>query len=317
MGVYRRKLKKGWRWFYSGQYLGVKYHSKALYLTKSEASKAERAKKGEMDRHARNPRISMHLVDLSNKRLDHLKLNKSDFYYKENQRYFKKLVDYFGPDCLVDTISKRAINDFIMAEAQRLKKAKKSNHKVNSLIRCLKALFNFGIKTCDIEMLNPLYGIQLYPITINLKHIPSDSDINAVKEISTSEQRLLIDFVEETGARIMEAIRFSEKDIDGQLITLWTRKSKNSNFTPRRIPKPDCLNGVDFKGFEWSSYPRFLEAKVLKLGQKKWSWHNLRHRRASIWATNGLTTLEIMVRLGHSNLETTMRYLQLLGFTRL
>jgi hypothetical protein len=65
------------------------------------------------------------------------------------------------------------------------------------------------------------------------------------------------------------------------------------------------------------AYPRFLEDKINELKQKKWSWHNLRHRRASIWATNGLTTFEIMSRLGHSNLSTTMIYLQLLGFTRL
>ena len=63
---------------------------------------------------------------------------------------------------------------------------------------------------------------------------------------------------------------------------------------------------------DWESYPRFLEDLT-----DNWNWHNLRHRRASIWANNGLTTFEIMVRLGHSNLSTTMKYLQLLGFTRL
>jgi integrase len=114
---------------------------------------------------------------------------------------------------------------------------------------------------------------------------------------------------------IKEALRFKAEDIDGNLITLWTRKSKNSNLTPRRIPKPDCLIGFTGKGkvFEdWESYPRFLEDLT-----DNWNWHNLRHRRASIWANNGLTTFEIMVRLGHSNLSTTMKYLQLLGFTRL
>ncbi|MBF0487991.1 MAG: site-specific integrase [Nitrospirae bacterium] len=51
-------------------------------------------------------------------------------------------------------------------------------------------------------------------------------------------------------------------------------------------------------------------------GQKQWAWHNLRHRRASIWANGGMSTLEIMQRRGHNNISTTMGYLRLLGFTR-
>ena len=116
----------------------------------------------------------------------------------------------------------------------------------------------------------------------------------------------------------MEAIRFRYQDTDGDLITLWTRKSKNSNLMPRRIPKPDCLTDKKGKGrvfTEWTSYPRFLDEKVKTLDQEKWNWHNLRHRRASLWANQGMNTFEIMTRLGHSNLQTTQRYLQLLGFS--
>ena len=145
--------------------------------------------------------------------------------------------------------------------------------------------------------------------------ISTDGEITSIRSKLNSNQTFLFDFVDQTACRIMEAIRFKAEDIDGNLITLWTRKSKNSNLTPRRIPKPDCLIGFTGKGKvfkDWESYPRFLEDLT-----DNWNWHNLRHRRASIWANNGLTTFEIMVRLGHSNLSTTMKYLQLLGFTRL
>ena len=153
----------------------------------------------------------------------------------------------------------------------------------------------------------------------HLKYIPSDADIQAVKDKSSLIQNFLIDFVDQTGCRIMEAIRFRYQDTDGDLITLWTRKSKNSNLMPRRIPKPDCLTDKKGKGqvfTEWTSYPRFLEEKVKLLDQTKWNWHNLRHRRASLWANQGMNTFEIMTRLGHTNLQTTQRYLQLLGFSR-
>jgi integrase len=75
----------------------------------------------------------------------------------------------------------------------------------------------------------------------------------------------------------------------------------------------------DYKGkgkvFEWTDHPGFLEKVIKDLKQPRWNWHCLRHRRASIWANDKMPLIEIMQRLGHSNLGTTQRYLQLLGFT--
>jgi len=207
-------------------------------------------------------------------------------------------------------ITKAMVNDLLMKEARRLKREGKTNYKVNAMLRSLKALFNYGIKVYDLNH-NPC-NLDFYPIDVSLKYIPPDKDITAVKDICTLSQKRLIEFVDETGCRIMEAVRFKKSDIDSDLITLWTRKSRNSNLAPRRIQKPNCYCG----SFPYTTLPRFLERKVTKLEQKTWSWHNLRHRRASIWATKGMTVFEIMHRLGHNNMSTTMKYLQLLGYNR-
>lgn len=320
MGQYRRKLKKGERWFYSGQYLGQKYFSKAIYLTKQECKKAERARIDEIDLSKRSPIKVMGLHDLMEDRLDYLKLKKSHDYYRETKRYFKTALSHWGNSKSANEISKQDINSLLMSEAKRLQGKNMTNFKVNSMLRSLKALFNYGIRFHDLDIKNPVSFVEFYPIDVHLKYIPTDKEIEAIRETLTKNQKFLFDFAEQTGCRIMEAVRFKAEDIDGDLITLWTRKSKNSNLTPRRIPKPECL--ADFSGdgkvfAEWNALPRFLNEKVKKTVQKNWSWHNLRHRRASLWAKNGLTTFEIMIRLGHSNLSTTMRYLQLLGFTRL
>lgn len=314
VGQYKRKVKKGERWFYSGQYLGKKYFSRAIYLTKQEAKKAERERITELDEKARNPTNDINLFDLMEERLDYIKLKKSLDYYKENKRYLKMAYSAWG-DIPASTIKKDMVNKLVMSEAERLQKKGRDNFKVNSLIRCLKSFFNYGIKHHELDMKNPCQFLEFYSIDVKLKYIPTDEEITSIRSKLNSNQAFLFDFVDQTACRIMEAIRFKAEDIDGNLITLWTRKSKNSNLTPRRIPKPDCLIGFTGKGKvfkDWESYPRFLEDLT-----DNWNWHNLRHRRASIWANNGLTTFEIMVRLGHSNLSTTMKYLQLLGFTRL
>lgn len=319
MGAYKRKLKRrGVRWFYSGQYLGIKYHSECIYKTQREALNAERLKLDEIDEQKRNPVNDLFLVDLVNERLDYIELKQSWDYYRENKRYFKKILKAWGNNIKVSEITREMVNKFLMKEARRLQRSGKGFYKVNSCLRSLRALFNYSRKIYNTSF-NPCDGLDFYPINISLKYIPPDDHVEAVKAKCNPNQRLLVDFVDETACRIMEAVRFKYEDIDGDLITLWTHKSRNSNFTPRRIPKPDCLNSLKGRGavFNFTVLPRFLRNYVEELNQPIWSWHNLRHRRASIWANSGMTTFEIMSRLGHSNLSTTMRYLQLLGFTRL
>jgi len=160
----------------------------------------------------------------------------------------------------------------------------------------------------------------LLPIDIKLKYIPTDREVTLVRESLDNGERVLFDFVEQTGYRINEALKLKSEDINEDLVTLWTHKAKNSNLTPRSIPAPDFFAGKKGKGrvFDrWDNQPRFLEKHIGKLEIRKWSWHNLRHRRASIWASEGRTLLEIMQLLGHTNLSTTQKYLQILGYIKL
>lgn len=258
------------------------------------------------------------LVDLMNARLDEIKLRNSNKYFKDNRWYFKFLLEAVG-NVPVSEITKLQINQVLNNFSRDMVKRGKTNHKVNGMLRAYKSLFNWGMQIHDLDIKNPVYGIKLFSVEIKLKYIPPTAEIEAVKSECTPEEALLIDFVTETGCRINEAIRFKYEDIDGDLITLWTRKSKNSNFTPRRIPVPDCMKGLKGRGrvFKtWNTRPTFLEDKIIEKHFRRWNWHNLRHRRASLWASEGMPTFEIMTRLGHSNMSTTMNYLQLLGFTR-
>ena len=314
MGQYHRKLSKGVKWLFRGSYLGRKYCSQCIYLSKKEAKAAEREYLERLDEEIRHPKKDMSLWDLCNHRLDHLRARKSNDYYKENKRYFQKILDEWGKETPASSITRAMANQLLLKEAERLKKKGRDNYKVNAMLRSLKALWNWGNRIYELNIKNPFEGLEFHSVNIRLKYIPTEDEMSAVYVKLNDKQKLLFDFIKETGARIMEAVRFfNDPQIDGELITLWTRKAKNSNLTPRRIPKPLCLDR-DYEALkgEWTAYPRFLE----DLTKGKWNFHNLRHRIASIWATDGMTTFELMTRLGHSNLQTTMRYLRLLGFTR-
>jgi len=307
MGTYFRKLKRGGRFYFSGQYLGVLYHSKAIYLTKSEAGKAERHKRDEIDERARNPFNDISLFSLTEARLKEIEAKKSCKYWKENKRYLDFLTGRLG-NVKVSTITKKDIAEVIAQFAGDLKKRSKTPHKANAMLRSYKSLFNFGIRLFDLTVRNPCY-LAPYPIDRKMKYIPTNEQIEEILLDCNEEQALLIAFVLETGARIDEVIRLRPKDIGTDYVIFYTRKSKNSNLTPRKVPRPLWFD-APFKS--WTFYPEFLKRKVRKAGHPRWNFHNLRHRYASLLSKQGRPLFEIMSLLGHSQILTTQNYLQLL-----
>lgn len=316
MATYKRQLKHGLRYWYKFSFNNQCYFSKAIYLSKNEAKRAESVRYEELTNKERNPsqRSVLSLIEACNERLDFIKVKKSLKYYKENKYYFSLLLENFG-NVPIDFITKSDFNKFFIVVAERLKVNDQDNYKVNAMLRCYKALYNHVINGHDLNLKNPLMGIQPFPIRKHLKYIPSDEDIKAVQNICNKEQNLLIDFVKNTGARIGECFKVKGSDIFDDYVVLYTRKSKNSNLVPRKVPLSltlPTLKPNDLLFPDWTEQPKFLERKVNKLGQKPWGFHNLRHRYASLLSKQGKPLYEVMSLLGHSNLSTTQIYLQLL-----
>lgn len=318
MAQYPRKLKAGLRWFYKFNFKGKMYRSDCIYLTKTEANRAQRKKQDEIDQKLRNPELqaSFGLFKAIDDRLDYLQVKKSKRYYKENKAYFKILLERFGDISIAD-IKRTDINTLLLDVSKQSQSKGSDNYTVNSMLRIFKALFNHAIFEHDLDIKNPCVGIKPFSVKRSLKYIPSDKDIEAVLAVCDEGQTKLIKFVMETGCRINEALRLTTEDVFDNYIVLYTRKSKNSDLVPRKAVRPVnlCINGhqsTDRVFSNWTERPKFLEDKVKELGQKNWNWHNLRHRYASKLSKEGRPLFEIMTLLGHSNLKTTQNYLQLL-----
>lgn len=312
MAVYQRQLKKGLRWSYKFDLNGKTYRSNSIYHSRAEAKKAEAEAYQEADYRQRHPKESeeLTLFEAINQRLDHIKSRKSTTYYNENRRYLRLLRDRMGDIQLTD-ISKADIETLLLETSQRLGIDRRGHYTVNAMIRCFKALFNFSGEY------NPCKKIEFYPIDKKVKFIPSNEMVRAILDICTPEQQDLLNFILETGARINEALNLKGRDIGNTFVILYTRKSNNSNSIPRKVPKPEWLDKnmfpPDERVFkEWNEYPKFLDRKIRQLKQHLWGFHSLRHRRASLWSKEGKPLFEIMSLLGHTSLETTQIYLQLL-----
>ncbi|MBX7047130.1 MAG: site-specific integrase [Ignavibacteria bacterium] len=319
MAQYQRKIKAGIRWWYKFDFKGKTYNSDCIYLSKNEAKRAEADKLKELDQPKEiiEEKPILNLLDAINDRLDYVQNKRTLNYYNDNKRYYSELLNALG-NIPVTSIKRKMINEFLFEEAKKAKKAKQDNYAVNYKLNLFTALFNYAIEEHELDIRNPCAGISLFSVKKKLKYIPSDDEVNEVKSICDDEQNLLIDFVADSAARIGEPLKVFGKEIFSEYVILYTRKSKNSNIVPRRVPKPECIKHIQILPNErlfphWNSTPRFLERKVEKLKHNTWGWHYLRHRRASLWNKEGLSLFEIMSRLGHSNLSTTQKYLQLLG----
>lgn len=322
MGQYKRKLATGVKWLFRGQYKNVKYNSKAIYNTKTEAKEAEADRLIEIDHELKNPRENMTLFELCSDRLTYIKAAKSKDYYKDNQRTFKKLLKELG-DIPLDNVKRPMIHQFLLNESKRLSKEGKDNYEVNAQLRYIRALFNYAMNELEVLEVNPTRNIKFYPINKKIKYLPPEDDFDLVYEHALENQKRLIVFVKESGCRISEALRAKGSDIDlnMDLLTLWTRKKKNSNLTPRRIPLPKVLKdykcGDDEHIFpDWTKNPMFLGKICKRLKIKIFGWHSYRHRKASMLAKANLPLVEIMAILGHDNIEVTQIYLRVLGFSK-
>lgn len=292
--------------------MSVEYHSKAIYLTQAEARKAERIRLAEIDEQIRSPKKIVMLLDLMTHRLDHVLAHQSKAHYQETRRYYRILKAKVG-NVPVDTIKKIDILNVLNSFSLSLQKSGRTNWNVNSMLAIFKHLFYVAIYDFEVDMKNPCLRIKKFPVENRLKLIPTNEMIEQVLLECDDEERLLIAFLLETGARINEAMRFASNHINLDRIVLYTRKSKNANLTGRKLPLPFCLKGLTFEGRlfkRWTKQPRFLEKIVRKLGQPLWGFHALRHRLASRMSAQGKPLYEIMEILGHSNLETTQIYLQ-------
>ncbi|HPQ42946.1 MAG TPA: site-specific integrase [Syntrophales bacterium] len=310
MAVYKRQLKKGLRWWYKFDYKNITYSSKAEYLTKVEARKGEAERLANLKKQ-KQEKISF--LNLCNLRLDLIK-TKSDYYYRDHQLVLRPLIKKWGR-LDVNGIEKKMVIAHFTDMSNELAKRGKDNYLVNKSIRILKAMFYWAIDDLEVMDKNPA-KIKLFPIDRKLKYIPPDKDIKIVLEKCNEEQKRLIKFVMDTGARISEALRVADTDFKNGFVVLWTRKNKRGDLIPRYVPyKPDfeIKDGKIF--YSWTGYPRFLEMACREAKIKLFGWHALRHRYASKLANEKMPLIQIRDLLGHQDITTTNIYLQsILGY---
>jgi integrase len=327
MGIYSVKTK-GWR--YDFTQAGIR-HTEAWFKTKKEAQRAEAKNKEEL----KNPQqmemtqIAMVFLELVNLRLDYMKAYNSEKHYKDCFYMAKRWVKIWA-DLLCTDISQEMIQRFV------LDRNKVSSFAANKEIRCLKALFNFGIKKKYISC-NPVNGIELLPIEKRVKYIPASQDIDKVIDGADQDTQDYLWAIRESIGRMGEINRLTWNDVNlnNGTVTLYTRKKKGGHLTPRSVFMTEKLFSVIKRRHSerdpekpwvfWHTYwsrkigkfvdgpyqdrKKLMRTLCKRAGVKYFRYHALRHAGASMMDNNNVPIGAIQKILGHEQRTTTEIYL--------
>ena len=331
MSVYSVK-GKGWRYDFT---LKGERHTEAWFKTKKEAVQAEAKRREELNKAKpaeENP-TDMAFLDLLNSRLDFVKAYKTESYYNDNRYLFQRLTKKWGK-LKVREISTTTVQQYI------LDRAKDSHYAANYDLRLMKALFNQAVRFKVIKE-NPVDDVPFLPVEKRAKYIPSAEDIDKVIAAADPDTQDYLWVIRETMGRMGEinALTWDEVDLDARYVTLYTRKKKGGNRTPRKVGMTQKLFEVLSRRHAtrdpekpwvfWHTYyssktgekkqgpyqdrKLFMKTLCKKAGVKYFRFHPLRHAGASIMENNNVPIGAIQKILGHENRSTTEIYLHTIG----
>lgn len=331
MSVYSQK-GKGWRYDFTLQ--GIRY-TNAWFKTKTEAKQAEARRKEEIlnPKQEKETLTDMGFLELVNRRLDHLKAYNSVTHYRDHVYMAKRWIKKWK-NLSCGTISIDEIQSFI------IKRSRVSAYTANHELRCLRAMFNLGIKRRWISA-NPTQGIPFLPVEKRMKYVPTKEDVLRVIMAASPDIQDYLWTIKETMGRVSEINRLTWADINfgDKSVILYTRKKKGGHLTPRKVPMTNRLFQVlshrfdhrdtkkdwvfwhrywDRKKKEWVEGPYKDRKKIMKslckrAGVRYFRFHPLRHLGASILDNANVNLGSIQRILGHENRTTTEIYLHSIG----
>jgi|SoiMethySBSTD1v2_1073268.scaffolds.fasta_scaffold227640_2 integrase len=236
--------------------------------------------------------------------------------------YLKRLVEHFGA-ARIHSLTYSAVDAYRL---QRLQTGL-SIASVNRELALLRSIFNFAkqewiITRTPFEMGEPL--ICLADETKRSRVLRRDEEERLLLAFSGDSPRAhlrpLVIASLDSGARKNEllTLRWSDVSIEGGVITLraFNTKSARARQIPISARLKDELQRIRSAAepdsealvFDARSLQKHFQSALLDAGIDDFRWHDMRHSFASRLAHSGMSISELAALLGHSQIQTTLRY---------
>lgn len=230
-------------------------------------------------------------------------------------------VEFFGPDCLLKDITKERIDSYV----EYLRSIGNSNATINKKLTIIRVLI------AEAEERGRYGGTKIPKITRQkprdhrIRFISPEEEhdfLQAMRTRGYNDQADAVLVLLYTGFRCGELWKLEVRDVDlvNNVITTWETKTGRSRSVPivpciRDVLKAHCVGKKDsdsvFPGscHRWIKYCWALCKKDIGLADdEQFVPHMLRHSCATRLSQQGVSLPVIKNWLGHSCIDTTMRY---------
>jgi integrase len=242
--------------------------------------------------------------------------------FETPKRQLRQLVAHFG-NARIRSITHSQVDDYRLKRLSEKLKISSANRE----LALLRSIFNFGKREGFISRTPFEMGAPLISAADETKRdrVLSRNEEERLLLALSDERRLHIRALTvaalDTGARKNEllTLRWSDLNIEGCVITLRALNTKTAR--ARQVPissrlkdelqrigevsEPDSNDALVFsnRNFKWLWLAALSEA-----GVADFRFHDLRHTFASRLAHSGLSISELAALLGHTQIQTTLRY---------
>jgi len=243
----------------------------------------------------------------------------------------EKLIQVFG-NLSIDQITAKHFETY---KEKRLEEVKPTS--VNIELRCLKAIFNLGVKWEYLGK-NPAKDVKQFSIPQTEPSVLTSSDISRINSFLPPQIQDIVSFAFLTGCRISEILNLQIQDIDLKNLILVIRNTKTFKTKSgkiRRIPisgkLEELLRRIIFPENNILSLPEsylfsnrngqiydrnFISRhfkKALRAGgyDEKFHFHSLRHSFVTNLVKSGVNLNYIKLLAGHADIKTTEGYIHL------
>ena len=242
-----------------------------------------------------------------------------------NNRSYR--TDIYNLKILRNYFKNKYANDIKLKDLENFKiylmtERKIANATINRYRATLSKAFNLGIANKIIQQ-NPINDFKpLLERNLKIRFLTSEEETRLYKVLETTNQYLepIITCALQTGMRRGEIfnLKWSNIDFEYGFIELLETKSGKSRRIPISNKLLNILNSIDRTsqyvfinpetGKPYTDIKRSFKTLLKKANINDFRFHDLRHTVATRLATSNIDLIVVKEILGHSKIDTTMRY---------
>lgn len=236
--------------------------------------------------------------------------------WQRDEQMYQHLLNFFGPS-LLTSISVVRIEKYQQSRVQEVAPAT-----VNRELALLKHMFTQAQRWQLHPGHNPVKLVKFLPEDNLLLRTLSEEEERKLLEASPPYMRELIVFAIHTGLRCGDLFKLSwkEVDLDKRRIQIIMEKTQRVLEVPLNATACDIVVARravahgDYVFYNPDTGDRFrdiktgLKSALKRAGLESITWHTFRHTFASRLTRSGVDVVTVKELLGHSSIQTTLRY---------